>query len=121
MIFTVAAFTGLRLGELRALRWGDVDVDVDFAKRTILVRRNLPVHGEERSPKSGKVRSVPMIDQAARPLDQLSRREHFTGPEDRVFCTPTGGAFHDGEVRDAFYAALKQAGLGRLRTAVRRR
>jgi integrase len=24
-IFTVAAFTGLRLGELRALRWGDVD------------------------------------------------------------------------------------------------
>src|SRR4051812_1163762 len=35
-IFTVAAFTGLRLGELRALRWRDID----FAKRIVHVRRN---------------------------------------------------------------------------------
>jgi integrase len=35
-IFTVAAFTGLRLGELRALRW----MDVDFAGRVVHVRRN---------------------------------------------------------------------------------
>jgi integrase len=33
-IFTVAAFTGLRLGELRALRWRDVDL----AKQTVIVR-----------------------------------------------------------------------------------
>lgn len=32
--YTVAAFTGLRLGELLALRWGDVD----FAKRIVHVR-----------------------------------------------------------------------------------
>jgi integrase len=107
-IFLVAAFTGLRLGELRALRWGDVD----FAGAMVHVRRNLPVHGEERVPKSGKVRSVPLIDQAARPLDMLSRREHFTGPHDRVFCTETGAAFNDGDVRREFYAALVRAGLG---------
>jgi integrase len=111
-LFTVAAFTGLRLGELRALRWGDVD----FAKRAILVRRNLPSHGDERSPKSGKVRSVPLIDQAAVALDGLSRREHFTGPDDRVFCSATGGAFDDGPARDEFYAALERAELGHLRT-----
>ncbi len=35
-IFVVAAYTGLRLGELRALRWRDVD----FAKRLIRVRRS---------------------------------------------------------------------------------
>ena len=34
-IFTTAAFTGLRMGELRALRWDDVD----FAKRLVHVRR----------------------------------------------------------------------------------
>jgi integrase len=110
-IFTVAAFSGLRLGELRALRWADID----FAKRAILVRRNLPSHGDERTPKSGKVRSVPLIDQAARALDGLSRREHFTGPGDRVFCTDVGGVLDDGAIRDPFYAALERAELGHLR------
>jgi len=70
-LITVAAFTGLRLGELRALRWGDID----FTARMILVRHNLPHGGEERAPKSGKVRSVPLIDQAAVALDGLSRRQ----------------------------------------------
>jgi integrase len=32
----VAAFTGLRMGELRALRWSDVD----FGKRLVHVRRS---------------------------------------------------------------------------------
>lgn len=46
-IFTVAAFTGLRMGELRALRWEDVD----FAKRMIRVRANYTTGGERtRSP-----------------------------------------------------------------------
>ena len=36
VIFTVAAFSGLRLGELRALRWGDVD----WLLRLIHVRRS---------------------------------------------------------------------------------
>lgn len=111
VVFTVAAFTGLRLGELRALRWADVD----FAKHTIFVRRNLPAGGAEGPPKSGKVRSVPLIDDAARELERLSRREHFTGPDDRVFCTELGGVIDDGPLRDRFYAALCAAGLGRMR------
>jgi integrase len=110
-VILVAAFTGLRLGELRALRWGDVD----FAGSFIHVRRNLPSHGDEKVPKSGKVRSVPLIDQAARALDGLSRREHYTGPDDRVFVSPTGGPFDGGDVRDEFYACLKRAGFGALR------
>jgi len=84
-LLTVAAFTGLRLGELLALRFADVD----FAKRIVHVRRSW-VLGHENTPKSHKVRSVPLIDQAARALDELSRREHFTEPDDRVFCNPTG-------------------------------
>ncbi len=97
-VFTVAAFTGLRLGELRALRWGDVD----FTGRAILVRRNLPSHGVERAPKSGKVRSVPRIDQAARELDRLSRRGDFTAGDDRVFVSPTGDVIDDGPLRERF-------------------
>jgi integrase len=79
------------------------------------VRRNLPSHGDERSPKSGKVRLVPLIDQAAVALDGLSRREHFTGPDDRVFCSEVGGVIDDGPLRDRFYAALERAGLGHMR------
>lgn len=52
-IFTVAAFTGLRLGELRALRWADIE----FAKRLVHVRRNYTA-GSLDTPKSGRVRSV---------------------------------------------------------------
>lgn len=72
-LYRVAAFTGLRLGELRALRW----LDIDFGRALVHVRRSY-TYGTETTPKSGKVRSVPLIDQAARALDMLSRREHFT-------------------------------------------
>jgi integrase len=52
----VAAYTGLRTGELRALRWRDVD----FVAATIHVRSNKPIGGEEKAPKSDQVRSVPL-------------------------------------------------------------
>jgi integrase len=94
-IIVVAADTGLRLGErrhcvgTRRLRDGQP-----------FVRRNLPSHGDEKEPKSYRIRSLPLIDQAAVVLDSLSRREHFTDPGDRVFCSPTGSPFDDGGVRD---------------------
>src|SRR5512133_2891448 len=50
-IFLAAALTGLRRGELLALRWRDVD----FPSQAIRVRANLS-HGELVTPKSGKVR-----------------------------------------------------------------
>jgi integrase len=106
-VFTVAVFTGLRLGELRELRWRDID----FGKQTVIVRGSY-THGTSGPPKSGKVRSVPLIDQAARPLDELSRREHFTGPDELVFCTPLGEHLNDVRLRVRFYDALEAAGLG---------
>jgi integrase len=111
-LITVAAYTGLRLGELRALRWGDID----WAGATIRVNRNHPCHGAEKAPKSGKVRSVPLLDQAAGPLDVLSRRERFTAPGDLVFADEAGEPLSPDHARDAFYAALDAAGLGHLRT-----
>ncbi len=109
-IFRVAAFTGLRLGELRALRW----TDVDFEKRLVHVRRNF-THGAELAPKSGRVRSVPMIDQAARALDGLSRRDRFTDSDDLVFVDDVGGHLDDWRLRRRFHSALEAAGLPRLR------
>jgi integrase len=109
-MYIVAAFTGLRQGELRALRW----TDVDFAKHLVHVRRAYAA-GVVGPPKSRKVRSVPMSDQVARTLDGFSRRAMFTAPEDLVFAGPDGGPFHADTVRKAFYRALDRAGLGHMR------
>jgi integrase len=111
-LIVVAAFTGLRQGELLALRWRHVN----FGDRILHVRRNLPAGtAEEEAPKSHRIRSVPLSDQSAVALDGLSRREHFTGDDDLVFCTPVGGHLDDDNVRDAFYAAIDAAALGHLR------
>ena len=64
-IFLTAAFTGLRQGELVALRWRDVD----FAGSAIRVRASY-TNGHLTSPKSGKVRSVPMAAKVAEALAQ---------------------------------------------------
>ena len=109
-IFLTAAFSGLRMGELRALRWADVD----FAGERILVRKGV-TRWQEGMPKSGRVRSVPLVEQVSRALDGLRRRAWFTGPSDLVFCNEIGGFFDDGRLRLRFYEALRDAGLSHLR------
>jgi integrase len=78
------------------------------------VRRSYTRH-QLGPPKSGKVRSVPLVDQAARALDRLSRREHWTGEEDLVFVNEVGKPFEESAMRRRFYAALKRAGLKHVR------
>jgi integrase len=101
-IFLTTAYTGLRLGELRSLRWRDLA----FEKRLIHVRRS-DVFRREDAPKSGRVRSVPMVDQVLRALDELSRRERWTDLDDLVFVNPEGKHIEDLALRRRFYAALE--------------
>ncbi|MGH2603027.1 MAG: tyrosine-type recombinase/integrase [Dehalococcoidia bacterium] len=109
-LFEIATFTGLRLGELRGLVWGDVD----WLRRLVHVRRSYTRH-EVGPPKSGKVRSVPLVDQAARALDRLSRRDEYTGDEDLVFVNAIGEPIEESAMRRRFYAALKRAKLEHIR------
>lgn len=105
---TVSAFTGLRLGEIRGLRWRDVD----FANALVHVRRAY-WRSREGAPKSGKARSVPLIDQAAAALDGLSQRERWIGPDDYVFPSATGGPLHDAILRAGLCHAMEAAGVSR--------
>jgi len=66
-------------------------------------------------PKSGKVRSVPMIDQVARALDGLSRREHFTDTDDLVFGNEVGEYMDESALRRRFKSALTKAKLSQIR------
>jgi integrase len=109
-LFVTAAFTGLRMGELRALRWSDID----FGKRVVHVRRSF-TGSSFGAPKSQRVRSVPISDPVARVLERLSRRPHDTQPDELVFSLGHNLPFHHDTARKRFYAALDAAGLGRLR------
>src|SRR5271166_5611341 len=109
-LFLTAAYAGLRLGELRELRWRDVD----FQLRVLHVRRAI-TQGAVDAPKSGRVRAVPMVDQVARALDELSRRERFTADDDLVFPSPDGGHLEDSALRRRYYDALEAAGIAHLR------
>ena len=111
-LYLTAAYTGLRLGELSALRWRDVD----FAGQRVHVRRSWShVAGAEKAPKSGKVRSVPLVPELVGPLDGLTRREHFTSGDDLVFVSEVGDHLHQATLRRRYYAALQRAGLRRVR------
>jgi integrase len=110
ILFLTAAFTGLRLGELLGLRWEDVDFDAD----TIRVRRNW-TDGREGTPKNGRDRAVPLMEDVAAALLRLRRRDRFTGNEDLVFCDPVGRHLGYKSLRERYKQALRDAGLRDLR------
>jgi integrase len=105
-IFHTAAFAGLRMGELLALRWRDVD----FARRTIHVRENW-TQGETTTPKGGTERAVPMAEEVAQRLAKLGQRDHFTADDDLVFCTPRGQHVGYKSLKERYRAALRAAAL----------
>lgn len=109
-IYLTAAFTGLRLGELLALRWRDVD----FTNSAIHVRQSF-TNGRVDTPKSGQERTVPMADEVAEALAKLEKRDHNINDDDLVFCGTQGGHLAGHRLRDRYKTALKDAGLRELR------
>lgn len=81
-VYALAAYTGLRRGELAALRSGDVHLDAG----TIAVHRALDRAGEEGAPKTAASRRRVPIEASARPLvDRLCRD---AGPGGRLLDVP---------------------------------
>jgi integrase len=109
-IFLTAAFTGLRRGELLALRWRDVD----FAGSVVRVRASYAA-GELTTPKSGKVRSVPLAPEVANALARLGQRPNWTSDDDLVFPGEAGDYLDGSALRRRYAAALGRAGLRPLR------
>ncbi|HTU84780.1 MAG TPA: tyrosine-type recombinase/integrase [Solirubrobacteraceae bacterium] len=109
-IFLTAAFTGLRMGELLALRWRDID----FAGATIRVRGSYAA-GHLTTPRSGKVRAVPMAPDVASALAELGRREDWIGDDDLVFAGELGRYLDGSALRRRYKGALGRAGLRPLR------
>jgi integrase len=109
-IYLTAAFTGLRRGELVALRWRDVD----FAAQRVRVSGSF-AGGRLTTPKSGKVRSVPLAPAVAEALARLSQRELFTSEDDLVFPSVVGKYLDASALARRYRAALQRADLRPLR------
>jgi hypothetical protein len=71
--------------------------------------------GRLTTPKSGKVRSVPLAPAVAEALARLGQREHFTEEDDLVFPGVVGGYLDASALPRRYKAALKCAGLRPLR------
>mgnify|MGYP000502889972 FL=1 len=97
----VALRTGLRRGELLALRWENVDL----VHGRIRVTHNL-VRGRLKEPKSGKPREVPLSQTAAA---ALAAHRHERGPW--VFCDAQGQRLRETTVGDVMRRCSTRAGL----------
>ena len=112
----VAAYTGLRAGELTALRRSHVDL----LRRTITVVEQVQYmdrHYVVSSPKSAAGRrSVAMPRLVADALEEHLRGLPAPGPDALVFPAPEGGYLHLENFRKRFWLpAVAQAGLAPLR------
>jgi integrase len=104
----LAGFAGLRLGEIRGLRWGDVDL----AAGTISVGRSMGRDGMTVPPKTkAGLRVVPIVPALRRMLVAWRLRSPHTRPDELVIATTKGGPVQERNVRRALDAAKEKAGL----------
>lgn len=103
-MFTVALNTGLRMGELQALRWSDVDL----RRRRLVVRRSW-WDGTFDTPKSGKNREIPLNAQAVDALESHPRMLRC----ELVFHTSSGNVIDKPDMNKGLWRVCKAAGLER--------
>jgi integrase len=86
-MYLTAAMSGLRQGELLALRWRDVD----WSARKMRVSGGMR-NGKRRTPKSAtSARAVPMADRVGGALDRLFQASAYQGDDDFRLRAPAHG------------------------------
>jgi integrase len=109
-LFRVKFYSGMRLGEVIALRWRHVHFLPDLSGAILDVVRAVSA-GEEKVPKSGRGRQVPVPRPAAEALARLGQRGDFMSPDDYVFCNRLGRRLDSSAIRRRYKRAAEAAGL----------
>ena len=98
-IFLTLVLTGIRRGELQALRWRDVDL----VENVLRVTDSKTEEG---------IRAIALSPALAEALWQHRRQSKFQGDDERVFCHHERGTVYRQHVfADHFRAALTEAGI----------
>jgi integrase len=122
-MWTMLCTTGMRCGEVLALRWEDIDLE---ARRVAVRRALVEVDGYElhfSEPKSARSRRSVKLDSdtgrllASHRIRQLEERlvNGIGGKPDLVFTRPDGSPLQPQHVSQAFEDRSRRAGLRRIR------
>jgi integrase len=108
LLVLTAAMTGMRLGELRALRWQDLDM----AAMKVRVRQSY-VLGQYGTPKSRRsARAIPLASRLVTELDEHHRTTAWNADDDLVLAHPhTGRPLDRVRLLGHFKAALRRANV----------
>jgi integrase len=111
MVRLIAA-TGLRIGELLALRWSALDLDA----RSLAVRESV-FEGMFQLPKTLKAaRTIPLGHHAVGALKAHRERATRIAPDDLVFGNSSGKSLRESKLlRNVLQPAAGRAGLGRVK------
>jgi integrase len=106
---SVLAYSGLRPGEARALRWGDI------GKQSIHVREGVNPDGSEKGTKTGRTRSVRLMEPLAEDLAAWRLDSGKPGDSAYVFPRADGKAWTESDYQNfrsrTFKKAAKDAGV----------
>lgn len=108
-IFLFAAFTGLRRGELLALRWRNVEL----GNRLLVVDSAISA-GEISTTKSRRFRTLPLTEAACQQLEIVAGRRRWCDRDDFVFCGSDGN-FMDGTMLSKRFSKAQEAAEVRVR------
>ncbi|WP_376794854.1 tyrosine-type recombinase/integrase [Thermogemmatispora sp.] len=122
-LLLLALITGMRQGELLALRWSDVDLE----RGTLQVRRTVSykarygfVETETKTAKGKRTIALPPLlvetlkRHRARQQEARQKAGRRWQERDLVFCTQEGNFLTDSFVRRQYYQLLERAGLPRI-------
>ncbi|HUK37147.1 MAG TPA: site-specific integrase [Vicinamibacterales bacterium] len=102
LMVLLAGDAGLRLGEIVALEWRDVDLSA----RRLTAQRSEWLGGQVTAPKGGRLRRLPLTQRLTAALKQARR----VGSS-RVLCLPDGSPITRDRVIKAIRSAQRVAGL----------
>jgi integrase len=107
----LATLGGLRRGEIRGLRWGDID----WSMQILHVRHNTVDQEEDKAPKAGSARTIPLHNSVLEELRKLFSIAPLQGDDDFVFFStskpqsPLSGR----ALLDGLYRMLEAIGINK--------
>jgi integrase len=108
--FLILRDTGLRPGELVALKWGDWNSEIKFFP--ILRAIESGSRNREKGTKTGATKPAIITDQAAAEIELL-RKKAKPKPEDYIFANKHGVPYGTHRLSWNFHKAVERAGLDR--------